>query len=196
MKAHYHIDLEKISLLEFKNNLESRDMIPSRASLKEELDDRFEILEDAGVTNLKDLVTVLKTKSKILKGNPHLLAFLHKNFGRSRSSEVLVHPEDPKLMALRASFYKIINLPKGYSKKVDRKAMFYKTSLKTVPGRSFSVQILTKPEPRMVFAVYETKGSRTTTPVYKEFKGSALTIAQKVKAEVDNEISMDSMKYV
>jgi len=67
MKAHYHIDLETISLLEFKNNLESRDMIPSRASLKEELDDRFGILEDAGITNLKELVSVLKTKPNIEK---------------------------------------------------------------------------------------------------------------------------------
>ena len=67
MKAHYHIDLEKISLLEFKNNLESRDMIPSRASLKEELGDRFGILEVAGITNLQELVTVLKTKPNIEK---------------------------------------------------------------------------------------------------------------------------------
>ena len=65
MKAHYHIDLEKYSLQKFKHNLESRDMIPSRASLKEDLDDRFRVLENAGITNLKELVTALKTKPKI-----------------------------------------------------------------------------------------------------------------------------------
>ena len=65
MKAHYHIDLEKYSLQQFKNNLESRDMIPSRASLKEDLDDRFRILKNAGITNLKELIAALKTKPKI-----------------------------------------------------------------------------------------------------------------------------------
>ena len=65
MKAHYHIDLEKYSLQKFKNNLESRDMIPSRVSLKEDLDDRFMILENVEITNLKELITALKTKPKI-----------------------------------------------------------------------------------------------------------------------------------
>jgi len=65
MKAHYHIDLEKYSSQKFKHNLESRDMIPSRVSLKEDLDDRFSVLENAGITNLKELITALKTKPKI-----------------------------------------------------------------------------------------------------------------------------------
>jgi len=65
MKAHYHIHLEKYSLQKFKHNLESRDMIPSRVSLKEDLDDRFRVLDNAGITNLKELVTALKTKPKV-----------------------------------------------------------------------------------------------------------------------------------
>lgn len=65
MKAQYHIDLEKYSLQKFKCNLESRDMIPSRVSLKVDLDEGFRILENAGITNLKELSAVLKTKSKI-----------------------------------------------------------------------------------------------------------------------------------
>lgn len=65
MKAQYQIDLEKYSLRRFKNNLGSREMIPSRVSLKDELDTRFRILEKKGITNLKELVDALKTKQKL-----------------------------------------------------------------------------------------------------------------------------------
>jgi len=65
MKDQYHIDLEKYSLHKFKNNLKSRDMIPSRVSLKDELDERFKILEINGIKNLKELIEELKTKPKI-----------------------------------------------------------------------------------------------------------------------------------
>ncbi len=65
MGNQYQIDLEKYSLQKFKNNLKSRDMIPSRVSLKEELDERFKILENSGITNLKELIDMLKTKPKI-----------------------------------------------------------------------------------------------------------------------------------
>jgi len=40
-------------------------MIPSRVSLKDELDERFKILEINGITNLKELIEALKTKQKI-----------------------------------------------------------------------------------------------------------------------------------
>ncbi|MCJ7535434.1 MAG: DUF4332 domain-containing protein [Anaerolineales bacterium] len=65
MGNQYHIDLEKFSLQKFKNDLKTRDMIPSRVSLKEELDERFKILENNGITNLKELIDTLKTKPKI-----------------------------------------------------------------------------------------------------------------------------------
>jgi len=65
MGNQYHINIEKYSLQKFKNNLKSRDMIPSRVSLKEELDERFKILEVSGVRNLKELIEKLKTKPKI-----------------------------------------------------------------------------------------------------------------------------------
>jgi len=65
MGNQYHINTEKYSLQKFKNNLKSRDMIPSRVSLKDELDERFEILEINGITNLKELIDTLKTKPKI-----------------------------------------------------------------------------------------------------------------------------------
>ena len=65
MEKQYHINLEKYTLQKFKNNLKSRDMLPSRVSLKEELDERFKILESSGIRNLKELIEKLKTKPKI-----------------------------------------------------------------------------------------------------------------------------------
>lgn len=65
MNVQYQIDLEKISLQKFKKSLVSRDMIPSRKSLKDEVDEKFRILMDYGIRNLKELADVLKTKQKI-----------------------------------------------------------------------------------------------------------------------------------
>ena len=65
MRDQYHLDLERYSLQKFKENLRSREMIPSRASLKDDLDERFRILENSGITNHKELIGALKTKPKI-----------------------------------------------------------------------------------------------------------------------------------
>jgi len=65
MSDQYHIDLAKYSLEKFKNNLKSREMIPSRAALKNDLDERFRIIENSGISNHKELIDVLKTKQKI-----------------------------------------------------------------------------------------------------------------------------------
>jgi predicted flap endonuclease-1-like 5' DNA nuclease len=65
MMAHYHIDTEKFSLEKFKNNIKTRDMIPSRVILKEDLDERFDLLDNTGISTLKDLIETLKSKAKI-----------------------------------------------------------------------------------------------------------------------------------
>ena len=65
MRDQYHIDLEKYSLRKFKENLRAREMIPSRVSLKDDLDERFGILENSGITNHKELIGALRTKPKI-----------------------------------------------------------------------------------------------------------------------------------
>lgn len=65
MNERYQIDLEKYSLQKFKRSLQSREMIPSRISLKDDLDARFRILENCGIANLKELIDRLKTKQKI-----------------------------------------------------------------------------------------------------------------------------------
>ena len=65
MSKRYEIDLDKYSLQKFKRSLQSREMIPSRVSLKDDLDGRFRILEGRGIANLGELVDALKTKQKI-----------------------------------------------------------------------------------------------------------------------------------
>lgn len=65
MGKQYQIKLEKYSLQKFKKNLESREMIPSRTILKSEIDQRFAMLANADISNLKELIDRLKTKQKI-----------------------------------------------------------------------------------------------------------------------------------
>lgn len=63
--SRYHLDPEKISLEQFRCSLESRELIPSRVVLKENLTERFAILSSIGISNLKDLLSSLKSKEKI-----------------------------------------------------------------------------------------------------------------------------------
>jgi hypothetical protein len=65
MENQYHINLETYCLEKFKNSLMSRDMIPSRVILKDEIIERFAKLERKNITNLKELIDRLKTKPKI-----------------------------------------------------------------------------------------------------------------------------------
>lgn len=65
MGNQYQLNLEQYSLRKFKGNLASRDMIPSREILKEDLDKHFAILEDQGISNLKELINKLNTKARI-----------------------------------------------------------------------------------------------------------------------------------
>ena len=65
MAASYHIDTSKYSLQEMKEDLLSRDLIPSRLPLKEGLTSNFQILEGEGIQTLGDLISALKNKKKI-----------------------------------------------------------------------------------------------------------------------------------
>lgn len=65
MGTHFHIDLDEYSLQRFKNDLATREMIPSRVSLKDDLDARFEKLEIYGITNMNELIKALNSKDKI-----------------------------------------------------------------------------------------------------------------------------------
>ena len=65
MRSQYHIDPEGISLKQFQASLKNRELIPSRALLKENLSDRFGALRSAGLETLNDVIDALKTKPKI-----------------------------------------------------------------------------------------------------------------------------------
>jgi hypothetical protein len=65
MKDQYSIDLTGYSLSKFKKNLATRDMIPSRTALKDDLDARFKVLESHRITNLQELIDMLGSKEKI-----------------------------------------------------------------------------------------------------------------------------------
>lgn len=64
MTDRYYIDLEKYPLSKFKHELIESDLLPSRKILKDQIDNRFKILESKGIKNLKDLSTSLKTPKK------------------------------------------------------------------------------------------------------------------------------------
>lgn len=65
MADDYHIDLEQFSLVDFRHTLETRDLQPGRMILKEQIAERFRILESMGIRNLKELEAVLKTKKRM-----------------------------------------------------------------------------------------------------------------------------------
>ena len=65
MSTRYHIDTKDYPLEKFKRNLKTRDLIPSRVSLKENLDESFKVLESQGIKSLHDLLTALKTKRAV-----------------------------------------------------------------------------------------------------------------------------------
>ena len=65
MKEQYYIDFEKFSLLKFKKSLQKRNMIPSRVILKQDIEERFKILDSNGIKTLKALIDELKSKQKV-----------------------------------------------------------------------------------------------------------------------------------
>jgi hypothetical protein len=65
MKNVYYINLEAFSLEKFKKGLQSRELLPGRRILLEDIENRFQILSDMGIENLDQLLTFLKTKKKV-----------------------------------------------------------------------------------------------------------------------------------
>ena len=64
MKERYYIDLQKYDLQKFKKSLKGRSLTPSRVILKENLDERFEVISKQGIETLKELIDALKNKQK------------------------------------------------------------------------------------------------------------------------------------
>lgn len=60
----YYIDLEKITIDDYSNQLKSAYLPPSRMILKEKLEERFGYLKRLGIKNIKELLLLLKKKEK------------------------------------------------------------------------------------------------------------------------------------
>ncbi|MDF1547798.1 MAG: DUF4332 domain-containing protein [Bacteroidales bacterium] len=60
----YYIDLEKITVDDYRIKLESAYLPPSRMILKDQLDKRFNYFKSIGITNVKELLHILKKKDK------------------------------------------------------------------------------------------------------------------------------------
>lgn len=65
MKKQYHLDFDEFSLQKLKGSLQKRKMIPSRVILKQDIEERFKILDSNGIKTLKELIDVLKSSQKI-----------------------------------------------------------------------------------------------------------------------------------
>jgi hypothetical protein len=61
----YHIDAEKISLGDLQKRIEATDLVPSRASLLDELETKMKSLEKQGIVTLANLRNELKTSKRL-----------------------------------------------------------------------------------------------------------------------------------
>lgn len=61
----YYIDLEKITLDNYKNKLQDAYLPPSRMMLKDRLDERFNYFKNLDISNVKKLLLLLKKKDKL-----------------------------------------------------------------------------------------------------------------------------------
>lgn len=59
----YYIDLEKISIDNYRTKLESAYLPPSRMMLKDRLEERFDYFKSIGIKNVKELIQILKKKT-------------------------------------------------------------------------------------------------------------------------------------
>ena len=60
----YYIDLEKITIDDYRVKLESAYLPPSRLILRDKLDERFGYFKSIGIKNVKGLILLLKKKDK------------------------------------------------------------------------------------------------------------------------------------
>jgi hypothetical protein len=61
----YYIDLEKITIDDYRVKLKSAYLPPSRLILKDKLDERFGYFKSIGIKNVKGLIQLLKKKDKL-----------------------------------------------------------------------------------------------------------------------------------
>ena len=61
----YYIDIEKWSIREYMDRLNSADLLPSRRVLRDDIERRFEIIRSQNVQTVGDLTKVLKNKNNL-----------------------------------------------------------------------------------------------------------------------------------
>ncbi len=62
----YYIDLEKITIADYRIKLETAYLPPSRMMLKDRLDERFGYFKSIGIENVYELIRILKKKDKFV----------------------------------------------------------------------------------------------------------------------------------
>jgi len=67
MTENYFIDTNKFSIDKFRSILLTKEILPGRIILKEDIDERFDLLKTKKIKTLSDLLETLKTKQKIDK---------------------------------------------------------------------------------------------------------------------------------
>jgi hypothetical protein len=65
MSDSYFLDTSKFSLDKFRDILKSKDILPGRLVLKDQIDERFILFKSIGLRSLSDLLEALKTKPRI-----------------------------------------------------------------------------------------------------------------------------------
>jgi len=63
----YHMPLGEVKIDEYKKILESKELLPGRKVLKENINDIFVIIRSAGIDNLEELIEALRNKKKMEK---------------------------------------------------------------------------------------------------------------------------------
>ncbi len=93
----YYINLEKISLEEYKKILKSEDLLPGRMLLKENIDNNFELLEKQGIKNVAELLDSSKTKKKLQEFS--LKSSLDENYLTILIREIKSYHQPPNKLA-------------------------------------------------------------------------------------------------
>lgn len=60
----YYVDLESIPIMQYKQSIKTGYLPPSRKMLKENIDERFDIIEKQGICTAAQLLTAVKTKNR------------------------------------------------------------------------------------------------------------------------------------
>ncbi len=61
----YYIDLRNISLVEYKEILNTSDLLPGRMILKDNIDHYFDLIKNQNIKSVDELLKLLKTKKKL-----------------------------------------------------------------------------------------------------------------------------------